>query len=358
VTAAVVQQDKATLLFVDDEQRVLNSMRAMFRRDYVVLLADSGEAALNLIDTNAVDVIVSDQRMPSMTGVDVLREVKRRAPRAMRILLTGYADLKAVEASINEGEVFRYLTKPCATEVLRDAVALAVEAAGKPAPAHAAAHAHAHEHEHVHARPVAPPAPTSPAAPAEHRNTVRPVVVPASLPPAALALREDRVELLLLTKDADMTVQLGRALNGSRTWHKASSLEAAVSLLESRPIGVLLTDSAVDERAIRGLTSELKRHVPQLVTIVASDRSDAQSLIELINYGQIFRFLLKPFHSGQCRLWVDSAVKKHLELVAHPETASRHRVVEEHAPPSSVIQTLLSRMRQIRHRFVHFEQAS
>ena len=68
----------------------------------------------------AIDVIVSDQRMPSMTGVDVLREVKRRAPRAMRILLTGYADLTAIEASINEGEVFRYLTKPCPADVLRE----------------------------------------------------------------------------------------------------------------------------------------------------------------------------------------------------------------------------------------------
>ena len=101
---------KYTLLFVDDERRVLTSMRAMFRREYQVLLANSGLEALALLREHKVDVIVSDQRMPGMTGIEVLKQVKVLAPNAMRILLTGYADLQAIEASINEGEVFRYLT--------------------------------------------------------------------------------------------------------------------------------------------------------------------------------------------------------------------------------------------------------
>src|SRR5262245_62882510 len=90
---------KHTILFIDDEQRVLTSMRAMFRREYEVLLANSGTEALDLLRDHTVDVIVSDQRMPGMTGVEVLKAVKRLAPNAMRILLTGYADLKAIEAS-------------------------------------------------------------------------------------------------------------------------------------------------------------------------------------------------------------------------------------------------------------------
>ena len=63
--------------------------------------------------------------MPGMTGVEVLKQVKKLAPNAMRILLTGYADLQAIEASINEGEVFRYLTKPCPSDELKEAVSLA-----------------------------------------------------------------------------------------------------------------------------------------------------------------------------------------------------------------------------------------
>ena len=352
MSEAVAHADRATVLFVDDEQRVLNSMRAMFRRDYLVLLADSGEAALNLVETHSVDVIVSDQRMPSMTGVDVLREMRRRAPRAMRILLTGYADLAAIEASINEGEVFRYLTKPCPTEVLREAIKLGVEAARAQSPVRVA----------LPSANVATAAPKPILPPRAAVTKDRPAPVQTPVPAAAAAPvhdeREASVELLVLTKDAELTAQLGRALAGHRTWHKANSIDTAVALLEAHPIGVLLTDSAVDERAIRGLTAELKRHVPQLVTIVASDRSDAASLIELINYGQIFRFLLKPMHPQQCRLWIDSAAKKHLELVAHPETTTRHRVASHNAPTVGVLQGWLSRVRQLRHRFVHTEQGS
>ena len=125
---------RGTVLFVDDERRVLTSMRAMFRRDYEVLLANSGQEAIDLLRDHSVDVIVSDQRMPGMTGVEVLKAVKTLAPNAMRILLTGYADLKAIEASINEGEVFRYLTKPCPSEELKEAIGLAAEIAANAEP--------------------------------------------------------------------------------------------------------------------------------------------------------------------------------------------------------------------------------
>ena len=121
---------KPALLFVDDERRVLTSMRAMFRRDYDVMLADSGQEALEILQTrDDIHVVVSDQRMPEMTGVELLSTIKEDYPSCMRILLTGYADLGAVEASINESEVFRYLMKPCPTEELKDAIRLAVQAA-------------------------------------------------------------------------------------------------------------------------------------------------------------------------------------------------------------------------------------
>ncbi|MDZ7824784.1 MAG: response regulator [Gammaproteobacteria bacterium] len=104
---------QARILFVDDEQRVLAAMRAMFRRDYEVHIANSGAEALEILREHAIDVVVSDQRMPEMTGVEVLKEARQIAPSAMRILLTGYADLAAIEDAINDSEVFRYLMKPC-----------------------------------------------------------------------------------------------------------------------------------------------------------------------------------------------------------------------------------------------------
>lgn len=126
---------KPSVLFVDDEKRVLNSMRALFRRDYDLHLTTSGEEAVRLCSEHDIDVIVADQRMPGMTGVDVLGAVKESAPRTVRILLTGYADLDAIEGSINVGEVFRFLSKPCPPDNLRETLRLAIRAAGvAPAP--------------------------------------------------------------------------------------------------------------------------------------------------------------------------------------------------------------------------------
>jgi response regulator RpfG family c-di-GMP phosphodiesterase len=127
--------ERARLLFVDDEQRVLNSMRIMFRRQFDLFLASHGAEALDIVKDKDIDVIVADHRMPRMTGVEVLSKVRAMSPRTVRILLTGYADLDAVEGSINESEVFRFLTKPCAPKQLRETIELAAKLAREtPAP--------------------------------------------------------------------------------------------------------------------------------------------------------------------------------------------------------------------------------
>lgn len=129
VAATAPSGDKPRLLFVDDEQRVLNSMRIMFKRDYDLFLASRGAEALSIIKDNDIDVIIADHRMPQMTGVEVLTAVRSLSPRTVRILLTGYADLNAIEGSINDSEVFRFLTKPCAPKDLRSTIQMATEVA-------------------------------------------------------------------------------------------------------------------------------------------------------------------------------------------------------------------------------------
>src|SRR5688572_17300692 len=132
--------ERPRLLFVDDEQRVLNSMRIMFRRQFELFLASHGAEALDIVRHKDIDVIVADHRMPKMTGVEVLSKVRALSPRTVRILLTGYADLDAVEGSINESEVFRFLTKPCAPQQLRETIELAAKLAREtPAPPPASA---------------------------------------------------------------------------------------------------------------------------------------------------------------------------------------------------------------------------
>jgi len=102
-----------TLLLVDDEVNVLNALVRLLRPDgYRLLRAESGEAALAVLAANAVGVIVSDQRMPGMNGVEFLRRAKEIRPDTVRIVLSGYTELKSVTDAINEGSVYKFLTKP------------------------------------------------------------------------------------------------------------------------------------------------------------------------------------------------------------------------------------------------------
>jgi FixJ family two-component response regulator len=115
-----------TLLLVDDEQNILSALTRLFRReDYCILRANSGVEALEMLKTNAVGVIISDQRMPEMTGVELLSKVKELYPDVVRIMLSGYTDLKSVTDAINEGAIYKFLTKPWDDDLLKENVRVA-----------------------------------------------------------------------------------------------------------------------------------------------------------------------------------------------------------------------------------------
>ncbi len=107
------------LLVVDDEGEILYSLRGLLRKEYDFHAAQSGYEALRVLERTPIQVVMADQRMPEMTGVDFLAQVRVHFPEVTRVLLTGYADLPAVIAAINEGQVFRYVTKPWDTDALR-----------------------------------------------------------------------------------------------------------------------------------------------------------------------------------------------------------------------------------------------
>jgi response regulator RpfG family c-di-GMP phosphodiesterase len=101
-----------TLLCVDDEPSILSSLRRLFRpHGYRIFLAESGAAGLKILETESVDLVISDMRMPEMDGATFLKAVRERWPRVVRILLTGYADITSTVAAINEGEIYRYIAK-------------------------------------------------------------------------------------------------------------------------------------------------------------------------------------------------------------------------------------------------------
>jgi response regulator RpfG family c-di-GMP phosphodiesterase len=110
--------EKINILYVDDEVNNLISFKATFRVKYNVYTAISGEEAIKLLDEHEINVIITDQRMPNMTGVEFLESILDKHPDPMRVLLTGYADMNAVIDAVNKGKIFHYLTKPWNEEEL------------------------------------------------------------------------------------------------------------------------------------------------------------------------------------------------------------------------------------------------
>ena len=277
---------RGRVLCVDDEPGIVRALDWLLRRQFEVTTATSGNAAMALIQQNDFDVIISDQRMPGMTGVELLKTARQLAPRAMRILLTGYSDLQAVLASVNEGEVFRFINKPWNVDelpgVVAQAVALARTAAAVPADA-------------------------------EH----------------AMATEQGRHEDPILLIDADQAVHAAfneaLAEEGIPILH-ASSLNEAIEILDHNEIGVIVSDTRVGTLDATRLIRMFKARHPDVVSVMLSKESDAETITALINQGQIYRYVPKPIRPGYMRLVVNSALNKHRQMRSRPELAQRHSV--------------------------------
>jgi DNA-binding NtrC family response regulator len=113
---------KYCLLIVDDEPHVCDSVHDLLRREFRVLKAHSADEGYELMRREEVHIVMSDQRMPQISGVELLTKLKARYPGAIRMLFTGFADLDSVIAAINQGHIFQFLRKPWQPEELLDAV--------------------------------------------------------------------------------------------------------------------------------------------------------------------------------------------------------------------------------------------
>lgn len=269
------------LLFVDDEARILRALRALFR-EHEVWTCDAPAQAAALAREHDVDVIVCDQRMPGVEGVEVLRACRESAPRAMRILLTGYADLKAVLGSVNEGEVFRYVNKPWDNATLRALVEQAARIA-REAPLPAAVHANEDERA------------------------------------------QWRAEVCVLVIEDDPLVQrrLREILAPYYSVRFAGNAERALQIMEQHEVGVLISEADADGGTMADLLRLLKHSHPEIAAVVITERANAQKAIDLINEGQVYRMLLKPVRMGSCRLSVDSALGRYWSLKQSPQATQR-----------------------------------
>lgn len=120
-------EKKISILYVDDETHNLMSFKATFRTKYDVHTAISGAEGLEVLARTPIDIVITDQRMPNMTGVQFLEKVIESYPSPMRILLTGYTDMTAIIDAVNKGEIYHYLNKPWNKEELEEVIEKAYE---------------------------------------------------------------------------------------------------------------------------------------------------------------------------------------------------------------------------------------
>jgi len=274
---------RPAILFVDDEERIVNSLEHLFRENYEVATATGGLAALELLRARRFHVLVSDQRMPDMQGVELLRQAKELAPRTVRLLLTGYSDLAAIVGSVNESEVFRFVSKPWQEEDLRATLAEAIDVAIALEAAAAA------------------PAPALPAGAA--------VLVLAD-PALARAARE-------LAK-------------GAYKLHEAAGIDAALEVLAAEEIAALVCDLDIGAGDPAALLRILKKQSPQTQLIALSSASDSELIISLINEARIYRFLKKPVNISLLQGALLAALGRYARMMNSPallrsESARRGR---------------------------------
>lgn len=290
-------QLKPTVLFVDDEERILRTLNLAFGARYRVLTANGGARALELLRENTVQVVVSDQRMPHMTGVEVLRQAREMQPAAMRILLTGYAELASIVGSINDGEIFRYVQKPWQLDALRNTLEEAVAIAEQSA------------------------------APLLKKEQAQKLSNAFTASTAAPAGTEDDGVIVVLDQRPDL-FELIRDSRPGRPVLSAGTLDGALAHMAEQPTAVLVTDLNLPEGDITDALRLLKVRQPELVTIVVTAFRDTTHLIRLINQAQVYRVLPRPVSRNMLLRGVESALRHHGMISASPALLRRHRVAE------------------------------
>ena len=299
--AAALGAKKARILFVDDEERILTALKSIFRTQYHVFTTVDGRQGLEFLKKHPVEVVVSDQRMPEMVGVELLREAKRIAPQTVRILLTGYSDLAAIVGSINDGEIYRFISKPWDNKDIQRIVAEAATIAF---------------------------------ALADMR--LKPAELPQKLDEAILVVDENE-SIFRATREFFSPICSVRY---------AKTLKDALRVMQEQAVSVILADVGTGHEDNALMFKLLKQEFPQVLTIVMTRNSDSELVIDLINQAQIFRFLNKPVNLKLLQGHLQAALARYSSFKQQPALLAQHKVERaEEARASSAGQSILSTLR-------------
>lgn len=263
------------ILFVDDEERILRSLAMQFRRHYEVLTESDPLRALQRLREETIHVLVSDQRMPQMSGAQLLAQAREIAPNTLRILLTGYSDLDAAVEALNDGGIFRYLTKPWDPQemafTLRQAAELAI-------------------------------------------RQVQPLQAVASEKLSA------PLSLLLLDDEPDTLAVVGEfCVAGDHRLLRARNLAEAMLQLNNERVDILVSDLKLAGDDTAPLLKSLAQAHPRLLSLVVTPFQDTQALLRLVNEAQIFRYLPKPVRRGLFEKGLKAAAEQALIWRTQPQ---------------------------------------
>lgn len=288
---------KRTILFVDDELRITCSLRALFRRKYKVFVANSGDEALSIMERQSIDVLVSDQRMPEMLGSELLATVSKKYPQTMRILLTGFMDRQAIVDSINDGEVYRFINKPWENDEIEEIIA---EAA------------------------LASELPVDPMLESVSSNSSD------SNKKDLYSTTKDKA-IIILEQNQSVRNQVRKQCSQNDIMiYSVQSVEQIITTATSRlNIGVAMIELSgqVAKQVIQTINL-LKQARPELVTIALTEDYDAHMAVELINQGQVFRYLAKPIDAEDLHQSIESAFRRHLYLKENTSLQRRYKVTK------------------------------
>lgn len=279
---------KPRVLCVDDEPSVLRALNWLLRSRFEVSSTTDAQEGLSLLRQSEFDVVISDQRMPGMTGTEFLQRARIESPNTMRLLLTGYSDYADILGSVNDCEVFRFINKPWDNQQLLETVRFAASVA-----------------QDV-------PLPDAKSA------------VPADDDDGPSGTGNEVV--MLLDPDPAMEQQLRAALGDEVLLLWARDVTEAVGMLTRHQVAVLMAETVVGSIPTLDLVRAVKRSLPEVVVLMLSAERDSVTISRLINEGQIYRFIGKPVGPGYTRRTVRSALAKHRDLLARPLYTARHAV--------------------------------
>ncbi|MGI9261345.1 MAG: hypothetical protein ACR2QR_04880, partial [Woeseiaceae bacterium] len=306
-----LEQYKTQVLLLHSQQSTLDKLSAGFTDKYSVHCATSGTEALTTLGDTPIHVIVSAQELPGMSGLEALREAKKRSPDTIGILLAGTDKQDGLEALVGDQEVFEIVRGAVTPDALIELIESANQRVRLMALAESANDTRANVDEPVAEHIVMETSENGSTIISDGTGTM-PALKPGKIDFTPGVGGRD-VDVLVLTKDEEFLGTIRDSARGLHNVYHAITPTQAEEIVQKNKVGVLVTDAAMVGSQVEALSQRLRKDSPRIVAIVAGRRDDGELLMDLINRGHVYRFLLKPVSPGRSRLAIEASVKHHME---------------------------------------------